>query len=61
MKRNVEFVGVVIKVNGKQKTIKKENCYFHGWEWSNDDAGECDSGVDLELTDGRKKYKLSLE
>jgi hypothetical protein len=58
MKEKVELVGVVVKIDGKRKTIKKEDCYFQGWEY----ADEChsDSGVNLELTDGKKRYKLSL-
>ena len=60
MKDNIEFVGVIVKVNGKKLTIKRENCHFTGWEYTDDDAMESDSGVDLELRDGRKIYRLSL-
>lgn len=58
MKDEVELVGVVVKINGKKKTFKKSECYFQGWEYQ--DECHSDSGVNLELTDGKKRYKLSL-
>jgi len=61
MKANVELVSVTVKINGVEKTFAKKDCWFHGWEWSNEDIMECDSGVDLELTEGKKRYKLSVE
>jgi len=60
MKKAIEFVGVIVKINGKKKTFKKENCYFHGWGWEDNETMESDNGVDLNLTDGTKQYKLSL-
>jgi hypothetical protein len=64
MKKNViELVSVTVKINGEEKTFSKENCIFEGWEWSCGDecgCGACSSGVDLHLTDGRKRYKLEL-
>ena len=58
MKEKIEFVGVLVKVNGELKTVESNGCYFKGWEWSNDDMS--DSGVDLEVTIDDKYYKLSL-
>lgn len=59
MKADVELVSVTVKINGVEKTFAKKDCWFHGWEYE----GDCfsDSGVDLELTEGRKRYKLSVE
>lgn len=54
---DVEFVGVVVKVNGKRRVFKKPDCYFYGWECSEYE----DNGVNLVLTDGRKKYKVNVE
>jgi hypothetical protein len=59
MKKNlVELVSVTVKINGVEKTFAKKDCYFYGWEFEVDCFS--DSGVDLELTDGKKKYKLSI-
>lgn len=63
MKKDViEFVGVIVKINGEEKTFSKENCEFEGWEWSCGDecCGCSDSGVELYLTDGKKRYKLNI-
>lgn len=60
MKDKVEFVGVIVKVNGKKVIIKKDDCYFHGWEYENEELMESDNGVDLNLTINKKQYKLSL-
>lgn len=56
----VELVSVTVKINGKVKTFKTENIRFRGWEWSDADSGDCDSGVDLEIHDGKKHYKLDM-
>ena len=56
----IELVSVTVKINGKEKTFARKDCWFSGWEWSDDDGGG-DSGVDLELTDGKKRHKLSVE
>jgi len=61
MKENVEFVGVIVKVNGKKMTFKKEECCFQGWAYENDDLMESDRGVNLLLTKDKKQYRLSLE
>jgi len=58
MKNEIEFVGVVVKVNGKRKMFAKEKCEFQGWEWS--DENWADSGVNLFLTNGKKQYKISV-
>jgi len=52
----VEFVGIVVKINGKKKVLKKNDYYFSGWGYDDDDWS--DSGVDLEIFCGKKKYKL---
>lgn len=59
-KKNIDFVGVVVKIDGKEVIVKKENCYFRGWEWEDDNIMERDCGVDLEMTIKENKYTLSL-
>jgi hypothetical protein len=46
-KKNVEFVGVVVKIDGKKKVINKNRLYFKGWEFN--DLDYSDSGVDLDI------------
>jgi hypothetical protein len=58
MKEKVEFVGVLVKVGDKLKIVERGSCYFRGWEYADDDMS--DSGVDLELTIGKERCKLSL-
>jgi hypothetical protein len=59
-KNNIEFLGVMVKINGKKKFIKKEQLYFRGWEYN--DECSSDSGVDLQISDkkGTTIAKLNL-
>lgn len=56
----VEFVGVVVKINGKKKVIGADKCQFWGWEYHDEDNYCSDSGVELELTYDGKRCKLDL-
>jgi hypothetical protein len=61
MKNDIEFIGIVLKINGKKKTINKNKCRFEGWAWTDEECGCSDNGVDLIIDDGKKRYKISLE
>jgi hypothetical protein len=60
MKNVIKLVGVIVEINGKKKNFTKEQCYFHGWSYENEDLMESDSGVDLEVKDGNKRYKVDV-
>ena len=58
--KNVEFLGISVKIDNKEIFITKENCCFMGWEYINEDLEESDSGVDLDFENNNKTYHLSL-
>jgi hypothetical protein len=60
MKDLVELEAVIMKINGKKKTFKKNNFELQGWACEDADNMESDSGVILRLKDGKKRYKISL-
>jgi hypothetical protein len=59
-KDEIELVGVVLKINGKRKVVKKENLHFHGWEQECEVCGS-HSGVDMTVYDGNKSYSIDLD
>ena len=61
MKHKIELVSVTVKIDDIEKTFTKEKCEFQGWEQGGDGFWIGDSGVDLTLTDGKKKYKMSVD
>jgi hypothetical protein len=56
----VELIGVVVKINGKRKIIPLKNCFFDGWEYTNDDLYEYERGLDLTVRYGKKRHKISV-
>ena len=58
MKENVEFVGVVLKVNGKKKTFPKEKVYFSA---SESECEVCGSHGSIEMSVQDEKKSLDVE
>ena len=58
-KDTVEFVGMVVKINGKRKLVKKGQVYFRGWGYENDDWS--DNGIDVEWMNGKRKCKFDQD
>lgn len=54
--KNIEFVGVILKIGGKEKIIEKDKLTFHGWEQECDTCGS-HGGVYLEFHDDSNTWK----
>jgi hypothetical protein len=59
MKETVEFIGVVLKVNGKKKTFTKEKVSFSASESECDLCGSHGS-VTLNVYDGKKTLDIEV-
>jgi len=57
MKNKVEFVGIIVKINGKKKIFKKGHLYFQGWGFEGEDCS--DNGINVEIWNGKKKYRMN--
>jgi hypothetical protein len=59
-KKNVEFVGVVVKVDGKEIVVNENYCSFHGWETECDCCGS-HGGCKVTVIIDKKSYDIGLE
>lgn len=58
-KDKIELVSITVKINGKNRSFKKEALSFHGWEAECDMCGS-HSGVDLIISDGEASHIVKL-
>lgn len=56
-KNKVELVGFIVRVNGEDIILKREECSFYTWS---DGDGEY-NGCDLNFCIGKKLYTIVLE
>lgn len=56
----IELVGIIVKINGKKRIFKTDNFGLQGWAWEDETIMESDSGITLNLKDGKKVQKTEI-